>query len=133
MKNNIMRLLLAVCAFSSLIVSAYAVEPAEMPAPEGEAVVATQTEGDKTIVSRGDTYFQVKYNNVNIRTGPGTSYASYGMIHKGQLVYWDSHNIVDPGEVSANGYTWIKVIVYNGANTGVEGWVATSNLERVYF
>lgn len=135
MKNNLMKMLLTVCAFSAMIVPACAanVDSAEPPAPESEAIVATQTEDNGIIMPKGDTYFSVKYNNVNIRSGAGTNYASYGMIHKGQLVLWDSHSIKDPGVVSGNGYKWIQVIVYNGVNAGVQGWVAMNNLEEVHF
>lgn len=130
MKTNFTRLLLAACIASLFVVPAYAanVDTDETPAPESEAVT-TPVENDGTIMPRADEYMTVKYNNVHIRAGAGTSYASYGLLQKGQTVLWESYN--QSRRPYANGHYWLLVMVYDPDSSlfGVEGWVAEDYLE----
>lgn len=133
MKFDFKQLLLAAFAFSLLIIPAHAanIDSTETSTPENEIVASAPSEDTESITPRADTYWTVKYNNVHIRSGAGTSYPSYGLIHSGQIVLWDSYSQQQYGKVYADGHYWMKVIVYTGVNTDVEGWVAADNLQKM--
>lgn len=136
MINRSLGFILSLCAFSFLLITAYAtdINSSESVDPAIETSMTDSSENNTQAVSpRADTFYKVLYNNVNIRSGPGTSYSSYGYIHSGQIVLWDSHNQRDYPDVFADGHYWKKIIVYNGVNTDVEGWVARDNLQKLDF
>lgn len=126
------RFLFAVCAFSFLIIPAYAVDmDSSEILPEIDNLMPAPNEETQDIMPRADTYWKALYNNVNIRSGPGTSYSSYGFIHSGQIVLWDTYNQQQYGQVFADGHYWMKIMVYTGVNSNVEGWVAADNLQKM--
>lgn len=80
-------------------------------------------------ISKG-CFYQVLYNNVNIRSGPGTNYPSYGLLQKGDGLYRVDFN---PGvKTDSQGYKWYHLNVMTGANTGVSGWVRGDQIKLTY-
>ena len=82
--------------------------------------------------------YTVNGSNVNLRSGPGTSFSSGGLLQKGDEV----ENIPIPEKnenneynenagklsVSAEGYVWYYVHVLSGGNKGNNGYVASGYL-----
>lgn len=80
-------------------------------------------------ISRG-CFYQVLYNSVNIRSGPGTNYASYGHLQAGDGLFRTDFN---PGQkTDSQGYTWYHLTVMTGNNEGVVGWVRGDQIKLVY-
>lgn len=80
-------------------------------------------------ISRG-CFYKVLYNNVNIRSGPGTNYPSYGHLQKGDGLFRTDFN---PGQKNdSQGYTWYHLNVMTGTNTGVSGWVRGDQIKLTY-
>lgn len=80
-------------------------------------------------ISRG-CFYEVLYNNVNIRSGPGTNYPSYGHLQAGDGLYRTDFN---PGQkTDSQGYTWYHLNVMTGVNEGVTGWVRGDQIRLTY-
>ncbi|MGW0881401.1 SH3 domain-containing protein [Streptomyces sp. NPDC002671] len=60
----------------------------------------------------------VTTDGVNLRSGPGTSYSSYGLLYSGTRLTWICE---DP--YSSTGYDWDYVKIRSGAHSGTYGWV----------
>jgi len=73
---------------------------------------------------------QVRYNNVIIRSGPGTNHKALGQVHQGTVVYLN--RMIAPARDSA-GHLWYPIWVGNKAqqwvqgaangNYGLSGWI----------
>ena len=57
-------------------------------------------------------------NNVNLRSGPGTTYSSKGLLSKGTKVYWYCYKDFGP-----NRWDWDYIKVLSGPHKNVKGWV----------
>lgn len=58
--------------------------------------------------------------NVNLRSGPSTSYTSLGIVTKGSGV---------EVRCKAKAAGWMRIKVLNGQNRGVTGWVASKYIQ----
>lgn len=58
----------------------------------------------------------INTSGVNLRSGPGTSYVSKGLLAKGTSVHVYCYR-------SGGSYSWHYLKVTSGANSGVRGWV----------
>lgn len=103
-KKIVRKTVAAVSVMALAFTSALAVQ---LPAVNTEVVYADQTTSSKGQISNGCT-------NVNIRKGPGTSYASYGKFNGG--FQFDILGIISTSET----YKWYKIgFTLNGSyNTG---------------
>lgn len=155
--RKVSSLLLSLCIFSCLFVNAYAadidssdtlvpevenaisdanentqnVNSSDALVPEVENITSEANKNNQDIEPRADEFWSVTSNNVNIRSGPGTSYSSYGYLQSGQIVLWGAYDQVQNPDVYDNGYYWKKVMVYDGPHDGLEGWVSTNNLRFI--
>lgn len=75
-------------------------------------------------VSPNNTWvYYIKGNNVNLRSGPGTSFSSGGQVNNGDtldLIFNSNGNFVYEGD----GYTWYHVHMTSGQCAGSNGYVA---------
>jgi uncharacterized protein YraI len=106
------RLLAAGAAAAALIVPALAVS----------AEASTVTIGTSAC---GKTYAKGYWwtyptENVNLRSGPGTKYTSYGLVLKGGGV---------EVRCKAKAAGWMRVYVLNGQLKGRTGWVASKYIQ----
>jgi uncharacterized protein YgiM (DUF1202 family) len=110
MKKLLSLLLVAAVVFSSMATLASA---ADYAIADDIAQIAT--------VDSDDGY--INANNVNLRSGAGTSYPSLGQVNSGDRFedYWEPF-------VYADGYYWCKIKMLTGQNAGKTGWVATTYL-----
>lgn len=141
------RLLVVFFILFSFIVSASAsdsspdasrfVEPERIPATEFQSMKKNYSQAKLSIaegivpysISKGCMY-EVLYNSVNIRSGPGTNYPSYGHLQKGDGLLRTDFN---PGQrTDSQGYTWYHLNVMTGINTGVTGWVRGDQIKLIY-
>ncbi len=76
-------------------------------------------------VKDGDVGYINTYN-VNLRSGPGTSYSSAGQLDYKSLVYF-----IENGGY-ADGYYWIKVSVQVGTHSTSKGYVASKYITWGY-
>ncbi len=74
---------------------------------------------------RGVYKYQINANNVNVRSGAGTSYSSLGQMNWGDVCYSGGKN-----DVVANGYTW-KYVLCGSPLSGTYGWIATTYLIEI--
>jgi uncharacterized protein YraI len=110
MKRIISLLLVVVAVFSSVAMFA--------SAADYDTALGTS---ELLSVASDDGY--INANNVNLRSGAGTSYPSLGQVNYGDRFedYWLPF-------VYADGYYWCKVKMLTGQNAGTTGWVATDYL-----
>lgn len=84
----------------------------------------TQEESNSTIMPRAYCTFQCNATNVNVRTGPGTSYESITKLQKGEWGYVIDYNTFDTQP------TWAKVTFYRESEREhYEGWVYLQYLD----
>lgn len=76
--------------------------------------------------------YTIKGSNVNLRSGPGTTYPSGGLLQNGDEVENIKIPEGKPGEgelyFDAEGYRWVYVEVKSGNNKGHKGYVASGFL-----
>ncbi|MFF9074575.1 SH3 domain-containing protein [Streptomyces sp. NPDC014872] len=60
----------------------------------------------------------INTNSVNLRSGPGTSYSSKGLLSKGTKTYFYCYR-----DFGANKWSWDYIKVTSGPHKGVKGWV----------
>ncbi len=78
---------------------------------------------------RGIYKYMVTANNVNVRSGPGVSYSSYGQMNWGSVCY-TAYNSSGQSEANADGYYW-RYVLCGSPLTGTYGWIADTYLTEV--
>ncbi|UFR07146.1 SH3 domain-containing protein [Streptomyces sp. Go40/10] len=61
----------------------------------------------------------INANNVNLRSGPGTSYSSKGLLSKGTSLTWICYK---PGTATTSAWDYVKI--KSGIHKGTYGWVS---------
>lgn len=87
---------------------------------------AFAAEGDNGSIALPDyvTIYYITGSNVNLRSGPGTSYSSGGYVQYGDtldFVYNYNGSFTYQGE----GYWWYHVLMTSGENSGNRGYVVS--------
>lgn len=103
---KVLTFMLCMCAVFTNTTSAFASQP--------EADLSNTTQKDIPVVASYEGY--VIGNNVNIRSGPGTNYSSYGQVNKGDTFEFISL-------VADNNPTWVKVKMTSGNQKGTIGYI----------
>ena len=135
MKMKFGSIILSLSLLFILAVSAYAAEQIETPEPEtANAQTQDLDQAESADSARASsTYYRITENNVRLRSGPGTKYSTYGYVQKGEVfVRYGPAMVAGTDRVYADGYYWIQGTMDNGANYGVEGWVAEIYLRDMY-
>ncbi|MER6684636.1 SH3 domain-containing protein [Streptomyces olivaceoviridis] len=71
---------------------------------------------------RSDFYYLpgvINTNSVNLRSGPGTSYSSKGLLSKGTRLTWICYK---PGTATTSSWDYVKI--KSGVHKGTYGWVS---------
>jgi hypothetical protein len=90
-------------------------------AADFDGINADDSDSFAVSVTAVDGY--INGTNVNLRSGPGTTYSSLGQLDQYDTFqdYWEPF-------VYANGYYWCRIKMLSGPHSGESGWVAINYL-----